>query len=120
MIAKKLPIETILRDQEVAELYVQDVLTREAACGELQAVWNAWQNLLQTDLEKCEIPNDWHIGPVQNTSQSIHFGPHQPYFKDDQGVVPVFPNAGPEVLDDLVPDRYFFDTLIDRYRYMDR
>ena len=66
------------------------------------------------------FPKDWHIDPVQNVRENIHFGPDQPYIEDEKGSVPVFPNASESLLQDLVLDRYFFDRLIDRYRYMDR
>ena len=102
MISKQINVETILRDQEVADLYVRDAMTRESALLELQAVWKAWQVLLKTPLENCAIPNDWLMDPVRSVNERIILKPDGAHKEDENGSHAVFPGDPLQGLQNLV------------------
>ena len=66
---KCLPVELLLRDQEVADLYIQDRLTRESTHQLLRCLWTQCQHLLSSSLNESKLPNTLHIMPLTNAHE---------------------------------------------------
>ena len=66
-----IPLDCILKDQAVSELYVHDKLVRTASHSLLRAFWCQMGHLLSVPLETSKLPSTVRIMPLQDTDEIL-------------------------------------------------
>ena len=80
---KLVPIEAILRDQVVADLYVQDTMSRKAAHGLLRSLWDQLEHTAGARVDQSYIGNDLLIDLVTSSSLRVVSSEDGPLLEDE-------------------------------------
>ena len=81
---KHVPVEMILRDQAVTEIYIQDETVRRTSHGLLRGVWNQFEHIVGKRIKDSKIPDALLLDPIASPDVRLCLYEGRPHLENTE------------------------------------